>query len=175
MTYLKVQLSIYLYYTTIIYLPTVVEPDDPAKVINRRQPPPVSPSKPTKTPPSPAPKSPAAGFQGKPVPSVAPKPKSKSTSTPPSSDELHAASIMAMPPPLSSGHGVKAAVNPPAKGATVIASSNGVGTGAPPPDDDLPPWKKAMRDKKLKEQEVRNRLNDATPLRESLPKPMFVY
>ena len=144
----------------------VADPDEQAKIINKRQPPPVSPTKPSKTPPSPALKSPGPKTQAKPIPFVAPKPKTKSTSSddylgviPPPPSVTAGMCVTARPtanhPPAHQGVATKPAVIPPLahQGA---ASSNGVGQGASPPqEDDLPPWKKAMRDKKLKEQQVR--------------------
>ncbi|XP_033637376.1 unconventional myosin-XVI-like isoform X1 [Asterias rubens] len=142
----------------------VADPDEQAKIINKRQPPPVSPTKPSKTPPNPALKSPGPKTQAKPIPFVAPKPKTKSTSSddylgviPPPPSVTAGMCVTARPtanhPPAHQGVATKPGVIPPPahQGA---ASSNGVGQGASPPqEDDLPPWKKAMRDKKLKEQQ----------------------
>ncbi|XP_022093502.1 unconventional myosin-XVI-like isoform X2 [Acanthaster planci] len=132
----------------------VTDPDEPAWIVNKRQPPQVSPTKPSKTPPSAAakstaPKSPAHVPLS---PSVAPKPH-KANGAPPPKEELlpppppPPSAPPSAPPPGQQGQGVKKAsmAAPPSQAA---AGANGI-----PPEEDLPPWKRAMKEKKLKEQQ----------------------
>ncbi|XP_038051268.1 unconventional myosin-XVI-like [Patiria miniata] len=130
----------------------VTDSDEPAKIVNKRQPPPVSPKAPPSPAPKTAPKSPAHVPQspGKAIPSVAPKPKKSAGTTPPREEFIQ-------PPPPPTGHqGVKKAAVAPPPSQAPPAGANGVD-----PEEELPPWKKAMRDKKLKEQQEKEQQESA--------------